>query len=450
MSTHAPPQQQRHDRSKATAQAKATQTMHAATHVGPNAESQLRLGQLLGGGPRAAAQLRLARMVTQRQEVDEEETTQLQAATNEDVVQGVFWYRQYIDGPTLYYAGPEAPLASWQYVDTPTKRVYYPFGLISPTKYSAMQSKLPPLGEAAQPSGAGAQIPAPSSAGLAFAGVVPQTSLSTSPLVPFLPQRPPAPTPRLDTPQISAVAVAQPSMPAITFPSLRKSLDAWGGNKRMNHEARANALIAFDEILTLHPKPNPDEIAPIVEGILAGQRAYIQVRGEQGSGTVNQRGRREAAETAITDGVRRLQGVKAGEEKTVLPSGIIYDPAPQTVMKESEEGVKFEIGVHFGTTTGYEGAKRGEDAGGSPASNYLRAKYPRSSVEFVAGHLVTRKAGGPARTENLAPFTNDFNTGPMREPESYAERLLRSELLAPRAWRATKRFSVGRATGIFV
>jgi len=346
------------------------------------------------------------------------------------VVQGVFWYRQYVDGPTLYYAGPEEPQESWKYEDTPTKRVYYPFGFISPSKYLEMQRQLPPAGERPQPAGAGAQIPSPalSPAGLAFAGVVPQSTSYTSPLVPFIPQRPPAPPPLLDTPPSAAVAAVRlPAAPAITFHSLRKALDAWGDNKRMNTEARANALSAFDELLTLDREPSPEEIAPIVEGILAGQRAYIEVRREQGSGKANQKGRREAAETAITEGVRKLQGVKAGKEKTVLPSGIIYDPAPQTVMKESEEGVKFEIGVHFSTITGSDGARRGEDAGGSPASNYLRAKYPRSSVEFVAGHLVTRKAGGPARTENLAPFTNEFNTGPMREPESYAEKLLRSD-----------------------
>jgi len=78
-------QQQRNDRSKAAAQAKATQTSrHEAAHVGPHAESQLRLGQLLGGGPRAAAQLRLAQIVTQRQAVDEDELVQRDKVTDEE------------------------------------------------------------------------------------------------------------------------------------------------------------------------------------------------------------------------------------------------------------------------------------------------------------------------------------------------------------------------------
>jgi hypothetical protein len=47
-------------------------------------------------------------------------------------------------------------------------------------------------------------------------------------------------------------------------------------------------------------------------------------------------------------------------------------------------------------------------------------------VEFVAGHLVTRKAGGTVHPANLAPFTGDFNTETMRKPEIEAEKLLAS------------------------
>jgi len=83
--------QQRNDRSKAAAHTQTKQTAtHNAAHVGPHAESQLRLGQLLGGGPRAAAQLQLAQMVAgdnrvaQRQEADEEELVQREEVPDEE------------------------------------------------------------------------------------------------------------------------------------------------------------------------------------------------------------------------------------------------------------------------------------------------------------------------------------------------------------------------------
>jgi|GEM_PF-5987277 len=57
------------------------------------------------------------------------------------VIQGAFWYRQYVGGPTLYYSGAEPPLHSWDFEQEIGKSVYYPFGRISVEEYLAQKKE---------------------------------------------------------------------------------------------------------------------------------------------------------------------------------------------------------------------------------------------------------------------------------------------------------------------
>ena len=100
-----------------------------------------------------------------------------------------------------------------------------------------------------------------------------------------------------------------------------------------------------------------------------------------------------------------------------------------TIEINDRTGKGHTLGLSYEIKTGQAGRGEGSDANGMTASEYLSNVYGlMEKNSIIAGHIVTRMAGGRADDNNLSPFpSGDFNQKAIRTPESKAEGLLRQD-----------------------
>ncbi|MFB9243027.1 hypothetical protein IV454_26065 [Massilia antarctica] len=134
----------------------------------------------------------------------------------------------------------------------------------------------------------------------------------------------------------------------------------------------------------------------------------------------------EADELAILNHV--AQNLKRlADMDWARPAGIIPTSYGTSSAADST-GKTHTLGQGGKTVTGRIGSKTGAAAFTMDAAIALNTIYGLTFKNaFIAGHLVTRWAGGKAADNNLAPLTGYFNQGLIRTPESAAEGMMRND-----------------------
>ncbi|MDQ1829276.1 hypothetical protein [Massilia scottii] len=225
---------------------------------------------------------------------------------------------------------------------------------------------------------------------------------------------------------------------APTYANFGQMAAALQSDKRKKYAApKKMAITALIELATKYPdNPSPLLVADASDYVVRFQAAYnkgVEIAETHG---LSNKTILEAAQvtilTEITQGLKRLAGMNWAR-----PAGITATSYGTSSAADSS-GTTHTLGQGGKTVTGRTGSRTGEAAFTMDASIALNNIYGLTFKNaFIAGHLVTRLAGGKAIDSNLAPFTGYFNQGGIRTPESTAEGLMRSDEVMSYSARAT-------------
>ncbi|MCE3604309.1 hypothetical protein LXA47_11925 [Massilia sp. P8910] len=226
----------------------------------------------------------------------------------------------------------------------------------------------------------------------------------------------------MDTPVVDDTA------PAPVYAGFRQMAAALQKEKRKKYAApKKSALHALIELTKKHPgTPPPELVAEASALVVRFQAAYQNGVAISETFALPNKIKLEADELAILNHV--AQNLKClADMDWARPAGIIATSYGTSSAADST-GKTHTLGQGGKTVTGRIGSKTGEAAFTMDAAIALNTIYGLTFKNaFIAGHLVTRWAGGKAADNNLAPLTGYFNQGLIRTPESAAEGMMRND-----------------------
>ncbi|WP_157778659.1 hypothetical protein [Massilia violaceinigra] len=233
-------------------------------------------------------------------------------------------------------------------------------------------------------------------------------------------------------------AAADDAALAPVYPNFGQMAAALQKDTRKKYaEPKKAAIGALIELATTYPHtPSPQLVAEASEYVVRFQAAYKKGIEIAETPSLSNKKKLEADQVTILNdiaqGLKRLAGMNWAR-----PAGIIATFYGTSSAADST-GTTHTLGQGGKTVTGRTGSRTGEAAFTMDASIALNTIYGLGFKNaFIAGHLVTRLAGGKAIDSNLTPFTGFFNQGRIRTPESTAEGLMRSDEVMSYSARAT-------------
>ncbi|TDX02346.1 hypothetical protein [Dinghuibacter silviterrae] len=226
----------------------------------------------------------------------------------------------------------------------------------------------------------------------------------------------------------SSVLVSPAPAPAYTSVVEMQAALNTGLRGQLKYKELKAAVLEAAEAIVKKSKVEPLPREAIAE-LSAATGAFLDANAEgqriAGQKALPNKRNLEAAEKdkmqAAIDQFRKVLGVEFRR-----PVDMLETPGA-TVTKTDAQGGTHTLGTNNTIVTGKIGAAKGRDAHTMSASIYLTKQYGLTGHNaFVAGHLVTKGAGGKDNDENLTPIASGFNQGGLRTPESEAEKMMRA------------------------
>lgn len=239
-----------------------------------------------------------------------------------------------------------------------------------------------------------------------------------------------AASPEMEDDVLANIDLDEITFTAATYKTILENYSAINGfmRKQKYKEIRTDALQTLnilrqkDNISPL-PKSIFTQLSAITVKFLAANEAAIDY--SDAKSLANKNNLEEAQKGIMRDCVKEFKVIAGIDFRR--PDGIIRTPGALTTKTDSR-GKSHQLGTGYAVITGLLGSRSGDGANTMTASVALNEIYRLTLKNaFVAGHLVTKGAGGKGENDNLAPTTGYFNQGGIRTPESRAEGLMRQD-----------------------